>query len=71
MNEHEAWSDEAVTALGLARDGCASLRRFGLIIESGADQYPVYDFEYYLIDEEFTQLIADTDHNEIIVAKRV
>lgn len=60
------------------------LREGWLILESDSDQYPVYRFfdardvvrllsecsfvEFYLVDLELRSLVADTDHNELLVA---
>jgi hypothetical protein len=57
-----------------------------LVIESDGETYPVYRvaridavplvlaecpfLEYYLIDHDYGWLIADTDHNELLVATR-
>jgi hypothetical protein len=58
--------------------------RCWLIAESSSETYPVYDvdvatvaavleecsfFEYYLVDPAFAWIVADTDHNQILVAR--
>jgi hypothetical protein len=60
--------------------------RCWLIAESESEIYPVFEgeivaivsvlkecgfFEYYLVDSEFRWIVADTDHNELLVARSI
>jgi hypothetical protein len=61
-------------------------KRCWLIAESESEAYPVYDvqigtivavlkeccfFEYYLVDPDFNWIVADTDHNQLILARPI
>ena len=80
---YDSLDDWARRLSGVIPHGTA---RCWLIAESTTETYPVYDvqvesivavlkecsfFEYFLVDPAFKWIVADTDHNQLLVARPI